>query len=99
MDYKSQLFCQETALRESGLKIRELETTLSSKLEEHTVHVTSKKEELKSYTKKIASLEKDWKEREKTSRELEIELKATVSCRNCRLNFLMLLTLELTHFC
>lgn len=79
LDYKSQLFCQETALRESGLKIRELETTLSSKLEEHTVHVTSKKEELKSYTKKIASLEKDWKEREKTSRELEIELKATKS--------------------
>ncbi|XP_068680870.1 CAP-Gly domain-containing linker protein 1-like isoform X3 [Montipora foliosa] len=79
LDYKSQLFYQETALRESGLKIRELETTLSSKLEEHTVHVTSKKEELKSYTKKIASLEKDWKEREKTSRELEIELKATKS--------------------
>ena len=69
----------QTALTESHSKIRELEATLSGKLEEQSTETSIREQELGKNCEKIASLEKDLDEQNKASKDLQNELKTTVS--------------------
>lgn len=75
----SRLCTLQTALTESNLKIRELETTLSGKLEGKSNDASIKEQELRNNCEKIASLEKYLEEQNEGKKELENELKITVS--------------------
>ena len=74
-----QLCSLQTALTESHSKIRELEATLSGKLEEKSSETSIREKELQKNCEKITSLEKDLDEQNKAKKDLQNELKTTVS--------------------
>lgn len=83
LEYKSQLLLQQTALSESGMKNEELKTTLSGHLEEQSALVNHREQEIAKNNEKIADLQRGLEERKKDRRDLEIELKTTVSLLFC----------------
>ena len=83
LEYKSQLLHQQTALSESGVKNEELKATLSGHLEEQSAFVNHREQEIAKNNEKIADLQRDLEERRKERKDLEIELKTTVSLWFC----------------
>ena len=75
----SRLSSLQAALNESHSKVRELETTLSGKLDQQSADASIREQELRGNHEKIASLEKDLEEHNKGKTELESQLKTTVS--------------------
>lgn len=83
LEYKSQLLHQQTALSESGVKNEELKATLSGHLEEQSAFVNHREQEIAKNNERIADLQRDLEERRKERKDLEIELKTTVSLWFC----------------